>query len=316
MPASIKQADAADFKALGSVRNNAVLNNDDWTAFDNQVVTVSRQVLTLMSDFVSSGMTYSLPNAYSYTQLEHNTVGDSGKAKLSMDSDDENDSDRIEFKPGSTPLPIISSGFQINNRVLAVARRAGTPLETIQAANSTRRVGEKIEDLIMNGAGKMQFAGSKIQGLSNATGSGTYTIQDWANPGVTGEQIVADVLAMKQVNKTNLCFGGSILYVSSTFEARLGEDYKGSSDKTLQTRLEEIPDIMVKVINSVAANTVLLVVMNSSTADLIVGYQPTLAEWRSTNSENAAHNFKVSAIVVPRMRLNSLDKTGVVRGTI
>lgn len=297
---------------VNALRDNSVLRKDEWIKFDTAVVEVARQRLVAVGDLVSRGLTYDVPNALGITKVEWERIGDLGDATISMSGLTVGQNDRVEYELQSVPLPIIHKDFQINLRTLESSRTLGTPLDTTQAELAGRIVAEKIEQILFVGS---SVAGStnKIFGYTTQTNRNTgSTTADWNS--ATGAQIVADVLAMIDKAVTDNYYGPYMIYCSTAAMVHLADDYKAESDKTILQRIKDIPNIIdVKGSSNLGNGEVILVQMTRDVVDMIDGIQPTVVMWESHGGFMI--NFKVMAIMVPRVKADKATQSGVVHYT-
>jgi uncharacterized linocin/CFP29 family protein len=289
---------------------NGVLLEDEWKYFDRTVQQVARERLPAVTDLISRGLTMALPNALGVMDIQWERVkSDLVDAEVTMSGLPEATKDRQEFETVSMPVPIFHKEFYYNLRHLAAARRNGRMPEVSHAEVATRKVAEKIENVLFTG---LQVGGKTIYGLTTepnrVTGSVTAS---WAT--ATGEQIVADILRMIDAasGPTNNFEGPYILYVPTSIANRFGNDYKANSDKTILSRIMEIVGIQKIIPTSRLSGTnVLLVQTTSDVVQMVDGLQPTMVEWESHGGFQ--HNFKIFAIMIPRVRSDGFEQSGIV----
>lgn len=156
-----------------SLRTADLLKKDEWKRMDDTVIGVARESLVITQRLIGRGLTYDLPNALGVMQLDQERMGDMGPASVQMTALVREETDRIDFDMTSLPIPIIHKGFNLNIRHLLASRNGSTPLDTTQAAIASRKVSEKIEDIIINGEQGLHFgaSGLNIPGMMNAPDS-------------------------------------------------------------------------------------------------------------------------------------------------
>ena len=254
------------------------------------------------------------------TVVQHETVSEMTKAEVTMDGITRTTQDRVTFSLVSTPLPIIHHDFHISSRVLAASRQSGSPLDTTSIEEASRQVAESTEDLLFNGYGGGDVFGfgglsGQIFGYTNRTNRNTFTINpDWDEASATGSVIVTDVLDMISAAHGDNMFGPYVLYVPGNYYVKLLDDYKANSDKTIISRILEIPEVQaVTPVDKLADDNVLLVQMSRNVVDMVVGMQPTTVQWDSEGV--LMHKFKVMSIMVPRIKLDKNTNCGVVHGS-
>lgn len=297
---------------INALRTNDILRKDEWIDFDTVVIEAARERLVGVRDLMEAGLTYNLSNALGKTKHEYETVSDLTEANVSMSGISESPADLLQFGLGSVPLPIIHKDFHLNIRQLEASRDRGEPLDTLQARIAGRVVAEKVEDLLFDGA-SLVGTSNKIQGYRTAVNRNTgSTTADWNI--ATGAQIVGDTLDAIAAAQADLMFGPYMLYVSKAAYTHMGDDYKAESDKTIIQRVREIPDIInVRPTHKLGNGEIILVQMTNDVVDLIDGIQPTVVEWETHGG--MVFNFKVIAIIVPRIRNDYETRSGLVHLT-
>lgn len=295
---------------IQALRTCDVLGNRDWIAVDNALVDVARVQLMGVADLITRGLTYPLPNAMGVTRLEWERVADMDPAEISMAGVTEGRNDRLLFDLNSIPIPIIHKDFWLNIRALEASRRNGHPLDTAQVRVATRKVAERMEALLFQGT-TSTGTNTPIYGYLNAPQRNTGSVTaSWATT-ATGTQMIADLLAMIGKSTAKNMNGPWMIYVPIAVMTRLLDDYKTNSDKSIISRIMEIPGIIdVKATSQLTASNILMVQMTSDVVDLIDGMMPTVVQWQEMGG--MIFNFKVIAIEVPRVRNDILNQSGIV----
>lgn len=298
---------------VNALRTNDVLRNREWIDFDTAVVNVARERLVAIGDLVQAGLTYPLANALGITRVEWETISDLTDASVSMSGLSQGQNDRFETALTSVPVPIVHKDFKIDIRALHAYRNLGQPLDMMQVEVATRVVAEKLEAILFNGV-TVGVSGSPVYGYTNApnriTGS---TTVDWNT--ATGAQILGDVLAMQGAAAAKNMFGPFIIYCSQASFIHLGDDFKANGDKTILERLLDVPNIMaVKPTQKITdSGVVIMVQMTRDVVDIVDGIQPTVVSWESQGGFLV--NFKVLAIMVPRMKSTYTLQSGIIHYT-
>ena len=297
--------------SVNSLRTNAVLRQDEWELLDSTLIEIARQRLILVGDLMSAGLRYNLANALGVTRVEWETISDMTAAEINMSGLAETAMDRVNFELTGIPIPIVSKDFFINARVLAASRTTGQPLDTTQVALATRLVTEKIEDLVVNG-GFSAGAQGTIYGYTNHGDRNTGSVTaSWSLAGTSGENIVSDAIEMMGVAHADKMFGPYNVYTPAAAFVNLADDYKANSDRTILERLQAIPTIRaVKPSDNMTTSNVVMVQMTSDVVDIIDGIQPVVIQWESKGGMQM--NFKVMAIMVPRIKSDQDGKSGIV----
>lgn len=298
-----------DIKGL---RTLDVLRKDEWIMLDTKIVEVARVALGAVGDLMSRGLSFNLPNAMGTTQLQYQRVSDFTAASVNMSGIAEAENDRAVFELATLPIPIVHKDFNINLRTLEASRRGGMPLDTTQAEFAGRVVSEKIEEMLFDGVTIGVPGGTNVLGYTNATNRNTGSLTArWDT--TTGENIVADVVAMVSALSGDNMRGPYLLYVPVDYYVALGKDYKANSDKTILQRIKEIPGILdvraTSYLTGGASGEVVLAQMTSDVVDMINGIQPTTVMWESHGG--MVLNFKVLAIMVPRVKWDYNSQSGI-----
>jgi uncharacterized linocin/CFP29 family protein len=292
---------------VNALRDLSVLRKDEWIQYDTAVVETAQRRLVAVGDLLSRGLTYNLDNALGVTQVQWEQTGDLGDAIVSMSGLTQGQNDKMDFALQSVPVPIVHKDFHINIRTLESSRREGQPLDTMQAEVAARIVSEKIESILFLGSNVAGTA-NKIYGYLTAPNRNTgSTTSAWA----TGANAIADVLAMIGKAMADNMFGPYIIYVPVAYFVKLGDDFKADSDKSTMSRLLEIPGIeAIKPSSDLTGNNVVLVQLTRDVVDMIDGIQPTVVMWESHGGFLV--NFKVLAIMVPRVKNDKSLQSGIV----
>ncbi len=300
---------------VNALRTNDVLRQREWVDYDTALLTVARQRLTLTSDLLSAGLRYPLANALGITRVEWESASEMTPASISMSGLSQSDNDRVEFSLTGLPVPIIHKDFNINIRALEASRRTGQALDTMQLERSTRMVAETIESMIVSGYTGLG-SNNTIYGYTTAPQRNTYTssnAHDWDTDS-TGEEMLADLLAMIDLLVADNMYGPYVLYVTNKAYTRMGGDFKSNSDKSILQRLLEVPGISaIRPAAFLGAKQQVLVQMTKDVVDMIDGIQPTLVQW--SDGSGFITNFKVMAIMLPRIRNDYENQSGIVHAT-
>lgn len=317
------------------VQNATVLTKEQWITLSNIVRTAYRKRLRAWSDLMASA-SYGGFDGMSTMVLEYQTMSDPGEAVVDFDGMTEGRADQPLFKLEGLPLPITHSDFWFPERMLAVSRKNGTPLNTRMAEAAGRRVAEMVEktligivtgptlgDAATGTAGIAYGRKGSVYGYTNHPARSTKTnVTAPTAGGFTPDNTVTDVLAMKQTLLNNNFFGPYMLYHSTDWDQYLDNDYyaKATSGmvapvKTIRNRLREIEGIQdVRRLDFLTNTfTFLLIQMTSDVAQAVNGMDITTVQWPSMGGQRT--NFKVMAIQAPLITPDYDDKLGIVHGT-
>jgi len=324
MPADIEIIQASKGQLIGSGRvaqtlmaNNFnvnglrtldVLRKDEWKLLDNVLIDVARNRLVAVQELVSRGLTYNIPNGLGTTILEWEQVTDMTPAEVSMSGVREGANDTRDFTLKSMPLPIIHKDFNINIRKLEASRKSGQPLDVAQATLAATLVTETVESMVFLGHATRE-GNARIYGLTTEPNRNTGSVTaNWAT--ATGAQILTDVLAMVDKAYTDNMYGPFGIFIPYNAYVHMGEDYKAAVGGTIMDRVLAVPSIaFVKPTKDLATSHVVMVQLTADVIDEVMGLQPTMVQWESNGGMTV--NFKVMAIMIPRIRSTVTTQSGV-----
>lgn len=295
-----------------ALRSNTTLRKDEWIHFDENLIEEVTQRMVGVNDLMSRGLRFDIPNGMGSTTVEWETVDETRDAEVNMDGIARAQSDRLDFTLHSLPLPIVHRDFYINSRVLAASRTRGESLDVTNMRVAARKVSERVEQILFNGITNYNFAGGTIYGYTTFPDRNTVTLGTaWTDSGVSGEDILAQILEMIDAAHGDRMFGPYIMYIPTAYWVRLLEDFKTNSDKSVISRVLEIPTLTdIKVADFLTADNVLLIQMTSDVVDMVVGMQPTTVQWETQGG--FLLNFKVMTIMIPRLKQTDALRSGIV----
>lgn len=306
--------DAKDPKNYKSLQVNAgTLRRDEWKRLDEAVLDISRFRLGGIADLVSNGLTYDLGNGMETTVLEYHDSSDAMEASQTMDGVTRSNGDRPVYTYHYLPLPITHVDYEINARVLAASRKLGNPLDTMSAERAARKVNEKLEAMLFTNV-TYAFGGGTIYSYLNHPDINLVTLSShWDAVGKTGDNIITDVLNMKQSSIDAYHYGPWMLYIPTAYETKLDSDYNAvTPGTTIRERIMKIDGIKgIKVIDTLTANTVLLVQMSPDVVRLVRGMGIQNVEWQTEGK--FITKYKVMTIQVPQVRSDQNGASGIVK---
>lgn len=303
------------------LNTNATLRRDEWKSLDDAVLKVAEYRLGGVQDLISRGLVYDLGNGMGTTVLEWHDVGDALTASITMDGVTRGQNDRPVFQHNYLPLPIIHVDYEINTRALQVSRNLGNGIDTTLAERAARRVAETLENMLFTdttysyGEADSRSRNSiySYVNFPDRTPVTLSTYGSWAdNSATTGADIVNSVLAMKQASISNYFYGPWQLYIPTTYETRLDNDYDTTTPgTTIRERILKIAGIQgIKVVDTLATNNVLLVQMTSDVVRLVRGLGIQNVEWQTEG--RFITKYKVLTLQVPQIRSDQNGRTGIV----
>jgi hypothetical protein len=306
------------------INNNATLRRDEWKQLDDAILMASRQRLGGVEDLITSNLTFNLGNAMGTTMLEWHDVDDNGEAEITMDGITRAKNSQPNFQHNFLPIPIIHYDYEINARLLEASRNLGNPLDTIGAERAARRVMEKLENMLFTNT--TYSFGEKDSRNQNAIYSyvnhpdrnivalGTnWDELDYDSATSSGGEIIVNkVIDMKQTSINARHYGPWKLYIPTNYETILDKDYdKTTPGTTIRERILKIDGISgIKVVDTLAADNVLLVQMTSDVVRLVRGMGLQNVQWNVEGGMKT--NFKVMTIQVVQIRSDQNGYSGIV----
>lgn len=312
--------------SVASLRALSPLSDKAQILVDKAVVEVGLQRLTVTADIMAAGLTFPLSDPLSVTQIEWESVNQTGGAQRTMTP-----AARGEFQmPNRTinrlPIYLTTDDFSIGIRTLKMSQRVGQPLDLSLVKQATRRVNEGIEDATINGAtdttgANLQVGGYPAPGLLNAPNANTYVYSGggtnaWDNVAKTGQQIFDDVQAMANLAIGDLKFGPFNLYIPVSYAAAIEKDFKTNVTGSIRQRLAALEyggrPINIRTADLLPANKTVLVQMSDDVVEMVMGQTPTVIPW--TSVDGFTLYWMVMAIMVPRVRSDYNGASGIVIG--
>jgi hypothetical protein len=310
---------------IAPINANGTLRRDEWKTLDEAILEISRTRLGGVEDLISNNLTYNLGNAMGTTVLEWHDINDFGEAEITMDGVSRSKQDRPDFKTNYLPIPIIHYDYEINARVLEGSRKLGNPLDTTSAERATRRVNEKLENMLFtNTTYTFGAAGDRTNSTiwsylnhpdrNQVSMSTHWNDRDFDSDSATGpESILADVQSMKEASIAAKHYGPWMLYIPTAYETVMDDDYHTTVNGTTLTIRERILKLGgikgIKVIDTLTADNVLLVQMTSDVVRLVRGMGLTNIQWKTEG--DFVYKYKVLTIQVPQIRSDQAGNSGI-----
>lgn len=286
---------AANQTAMG-LATNATLREDEWELIDDRVNRVFRERLTGMDDLRARGLTTQLNIGTTIRKTER--VSDITDAVLTMDGDTGVEEDRLSYTSETTPVPIAASDFRYGLRDLDASRVRGEALDTTHAEQSSRKVADRMEDLLFNGQSNFGPNGNGIDGYTSAANRLTVTLSN--NWDTSSGTPVEDVESMLQTAYNNNLFGPFVLYVPKNYWATIQDDYKAESETTFRERFLQFVDIdAVRPGDKLSDDNVVMVQMSRDVVDLSVAQNVTTIQWEKNPMVT---KFRVWAAMGPHIK--------------
>lgn len=297
---------------VNALRTNDLLRKEEWLELDRMAIEEATIRLGGVADLINMGLTYNMPNAMGTTILQWEDVSEMEAAERTMDGVNRAPLDRVLFEINNLPIYITHKDFRLNIRHLAASRKMGMPIDMHQVTLASRKVAESLDDALFNG-GALTVDGKTVPGYTTHPNRNTYTLNpSWTS--ATGDEVIQDILAMIIKLQEDRMFGPYMMYINKTYWIHLMDDYKANSDKTIMRRILEIPGLMeLKVSDQLSSTEVLMIQMTRDVVDLVMGEGIRTVQWETHGGFQL--EFKVLAIMVPRIKKTQAKRSGICHGS-
>lgn len=297
---------------LPALRTNTTLRNDEWKALDEELVNVATRNLVGIADLNAGGLVVNL-GGIGVMSSEYERASDMTEASVDMSGTAETNEDTVVFDLVAVPVPVVHKDFRILARMLEASRTRGDGLDVTNQGVATRKVAEKLEEILFSGAAGIVINGAGVTGYLNHANRNPYSGSDWG----TVANVYIDCEGMVSAAEADNFRGPYNLYVSQTQYGQMRGDLgDGSGQTALQRVLQNLPQIQkVSPLNStiIPAGEAVLVQMTRDVVDLAKSLDPTNIEWETKGGLEL--RFKVWAIQVPRVKADKTGASGVVHAT-
>jgi len=302
------------------VTNDATLRKDEWIQLDTAVREAAQKPLRAVQDLRDRGLVYSVPGGIGTTVLQTQSQSDIDDAGISMDGLRRQPGDRPLYDIENLPLPIIYKDFSFSAREIETSRRhggtgGGAALDVTMPALASRKVSELQERMLIGDLDDYSFGGGKIQGYTTYDHRATVDISDWNESTMDGTDVLQDVLKLIDAAKDELHYGPYVLYVAQNLSSKFEEDHKDGYPKTIRQRITEVDGIeTVRTLEYLGDDQVILAEMDMATIRLVEALPIQTVQWETDGGMRL--NFKVMSILVPQIRRDYNNNTGIVHGTV
>jgi hypothetical protein len=211
------------------------------------------------------------------------------------------------------PLPIIHKDFQYTTRAIEVSRQGGTPLDMSVPRLATRKVLEEAEKFTA-GTQTYKYAGYNVYGYSNFPQRMTQTLT--APTSANHATTVSEILSMRKKLIDKGYGGPFVIYSAPAWDTYWDEDYlnTGSRTDTLRQRVMALEGIAaIRTSYWLSGNTMIMVQLTPDVAQAVIGMDVVTVQWPTNGG--MLTNFKVMAILLPRLKADINGVAGIVHGS-
>lgn len=293
---------------------NSALRKYEWEELDAAIVAAAVAPLNMTQRMINAGLVRQLGGLGTLV-AQYNKVSETSGANTSISGTGSGQKDLVDYDIAGVPVPVIFKEFEINARYLESSRLLGNGVDVTNAQAAARVVGEKIEDMLINGDTNINLNGSTIYGITNHpnrnTGSAT---GDWG----TISHIVSTVAAMTSAAKGDNYRGPYGLFVADTqYDQAAQSFYTDGSGQSALDRILRLPNISF-VDSSAWLDDGEAVLVNLSRDVVELAYVPQYfpaanLEWMS--GDGMSNMFKVMAVFAPIVKSDYSGRSGIVHIT-
>ncbi len=313
-----EQAIAASLAAVpganGIIGNSAPVPLDAWRRIDSRGAAIQRDVLAVFNRLAAANTT---PVAIGDLMSYFPKVSDSGEVHQSMDGRSEGRADQALVKYEGTPVPITDAVASFGWRQMEVIRKGGGMLDAETIANKQRRVAEKLEDMVINGAPNIVMAGSTVYGLrtfpNRTTGTHGLTLAS-----STGAQWLTAISQLITLLIGDNSFGRVTVFVNwGDYTYASLNEFTAGYPKTILARLREIEQVadIVPASKMPANNLVGVNNLESGEWGSILSAMPMTTRPKFRANPEDDYTFQVMAAVAPQFRSDFNDRSHIVHTT-
>lgn len=282
------------------VGNASPIPLDAWRRIDSRGAAIQRDVLAAFNRLSAASST---PIGVGDIVNFYPQISDSGDVHISMDGRSQGLADQANIKYAGTPVPVFDSYANFGWRQMEVIRKGGA-MDTSTIANHQRKVAEKLEDVVFNGAPSINVNGSTIYGLRTFPERSTNTHGVTLN-GATGAQWLATMAKLVNTLVGDNAYGRvTVLLNYGDFLYADMNEFTAGYPKTIMQRLREISQIAEFVPCSKAAANEVIGIANIGTGDWgsILSAMPLVTRPKARQNPEDDYVFGVLAMAVPQFK--------------
>lgn len=281
--------------------NAAQIPLDAWRRIDQRAVQLQRDQLVVFNRLAAASSTpVTMGDLVNYFPK----ISDSGEVHVTMDGRSEGRADQALVKYEGTPVPIFNSQARFGWRQMEVMRKGPSGIDTATIANHQRKVAEKLEDVVLNGYGAINVAGSTIYGLrtfpQRATG-----VHGMDLNGATGAQWLGVVQGIVNAHLADNAFGRITIFLNySDYVFADINEFTSGYPKTILARLREVSQVaeFVPVPRLVANEVISIANIGNGDWGTILSGMPMVTRPKIRHNPEDDYVLGVIASAVPQFR--------------
>lgn len=294
--------------------NAAQIPLDAWRRIDQRAVQLQRDQLVVFNRLAAASSTpVTMGDLVNYFPK----ISDSGEVHVTMDGRSEGRADQALVKYEGTPVPIFNSQARFGWRQMEVMRKGPSGIDTATIANHQRKVAEKLEDVVLNGYGAINVAGSTIYGLrtfpQRATG-----VHGMDLNGATGAQWLGVVQGIVNAHLADNAFGRITIFLNySDYVFADINEFTAGYPKTILARLREVSQVaeFVPVPRLVANEVISIANIGNGDWGTILSGMPMVTRPKIRHNPEDDYVLGVIASAVPQFRSDYEGRSQIVHYT-
>lgn len=290
--------------SLDALRNFAVLDHEDWIDLDDVVLESYHDRLLAVQNLIDRGLTHDAGD-FGETISQYSKISEMTTARRSMYASADQELTRVTYSQVQVPIPVTFQDFSLDVRTLRAGRRRGQALDTVQAEEAARVVGESIESMLFDGDLTV-MADIPIYGLRNHPNRNIVSGSTWG----TASNIIPNVQSAVALLRADNRPGSYMMYLHAD---QYGEvtAVNTATDRTYrQILLEAIPDLEDIVwASKCTAGEAVLHSMDRGTVDMAITEQFLPIEWEGMGG--LRFNMRAMAMMSPRVKADAQNRSGV-----
>ncbi len=296
--------------ARNAATQNALLLDKEWQYLDSAVMKAAKPRTTIWNELRGMSQPQVITNGMNYSVITHQRTGTVGRASVSMDGIVRGRQERRTFDTGGTPLPIISKEFSLTTREIGVSRQMGTNLDTTGAVDAAQSCAEELERICLGTADSFSYGGYSIYGYTTFPSRLTGTMMIPTNPLWTPDQARNDLLGILQALNNAYHYGPYRVYYSYPWMRYMLQRYSTYEGASLIEILSRLPNISgITQADYLGGYRMIVVEENPTVAQAVIGMEFQTIQWEE--SGGLEQMFKVMGILVPRLRADKNNNTGI-----
>ncbi len=309
--------------ALNAMASNAsTLERDEYETLSDRIIQTYKRNLVGLQDLQDQGLVRNVSLA---TQVDlWQTITEVTEADITMDGEDQQDNDRIEYATQGVPIPIVHKDFRIPERELQTSRNMGNDLRTDTAAEVSRAVTEMAEQMLFQGwnpaVDTARGDSWQVYGYTDSDVSASVSGSDFGTETNIRDTFTATIDKLMDENNQSPAGDGFLTYISQTQyrQYRNAIDPDGDGNMTVRERVEDEFDMELGPIQSVPDYVLPdgeMVMVNPApdVVELALAEDMQTIEWSS--GSGMTNFYKVLWAGAPEIKTDSKGNFGVAHVT-